>query len=118
MNVDVLHADANLVVMPSIYHVGVLDVYEETTAIYLGCLLHAYPKPDLKILRLPLKETLHYGATFEGEDRFAEFGQSGKYIDFRLEWLFFNHGRQKKITAWTTHENWQELIRDRQLKPF
>lgn len=119
MSVEILKIDGVLVIMPEIYHACSLDVYEEITGIFLGLLLdvHAVDK-QYDVLRLPLKETLHYGSTFTGEDRFPAVGQSGKYIDLRLEWFYFNGGKQKKRVAWTTHEKWKEIVTDRQLKPF
>ena len=111
--IEVLKWDGDFLATPEYSHPCQVEIYENVTGILLG--LVACIPPNLlrnDSVRVPLRETAHYGETFEKEEKFPEVGIC-KYVEFKVEDFYFNGGRSKKRCLWIDHAEWRKLLDDR-----
>ena len=113
-SIEVLKWDGDFLATPEYSHPCQVEIYENVTGILLG--LAAFMEPrhlQNDYVRVPLRETAHWGMTFEKEDKFPAVGIC-KYIEFKVENHYFNGGKSKKRVLWVDHSEWRKLLDDRE----
>lgn len=108
--------DGDFIAIPEIYHASQVEVYEEITGILLG--LVCFLDPHLlrnDVVRVPLRDTCHWGMTFEKEEKFEPIGIC-KYVELKVETFYFNGGKSKKRCLWVDHAEWLALCQERKRK--
>jgi hypothetical protein len=114
---NILQWNGDILAIPDYKHATQVEVYEHITGILLGLLDIANPQHlSREIIRIPLLKTMHYGTTFENEDRFeGEAVPIGQFVDLKVENFFFNGGKSKKRVIWCDYGSWKKLIEDREI---
>ena len=95
-----------------------MAVYEKETGLLLGVVGLELAKNHPKQIRLPLRNTSHWGCQFDGEERFVEGSKIthgidapiARYVLADVSEMYFNGGRIKRRALFMSYADWRSYV--------